>query len=102
MGEDDFKVSCWESQEEDDLRAPVSYVRLLAANDVGRSFLALVRKTSDLCVITRQTDLPTTPEAARQFELEMASAALYSKCLPRAIAANEQLRRPPVILVTKK
>ena len=87
---------------EDDLRAPVSYVRLLAANDVGRSFLALVRKTSDLCVITRQTDLPTTPEATRQFELEMASAALYSKCLPRAIAANEQLRRPPVILVTKK
>ncbi len=87
---------------EEDLRAPVSYVRLLAANEVGRSFLASVRKKSDLCVITRQTDLPATPEALRQFELESASVALYSKCLPRAIAADEQLRHPPVILTAKK
>ncbi len=87
---------------EEDLRAPVSYVRLLAANEVGRSFLASVRKKSDLCVITRQTDLPVTPEALRQFELESASATLYSKCLPRAIAADEQLRHPPVILTAKK
>ena len=87
---------------EEDLRAPVSYVRLLAANDTGRAFLAVVRKKSDLCVVTRQTDLPDTPSAARQFELESASAALYSKCLPSPIAADEQLRRPPVILETKK
>lgn len=87
---------------EEDLRAPVSYVRLLAANDIGRAFLAVVRKKSDLCVVTRQTDLPDTPSAARQFELESASAALYSKCLPSPIAADEQLRRPPVILETKK
>lgn len=87
---------------EEDLRAPVSYVRLLAANEVGRTFLASVRRTSDLCVVTRQTDLPTTPEALRQFELESASAVLYSKCLPQAIAADEQLRRPPVILGEKK
>ena len=86
----------------EDLRAPVSYVRLLAANEVGRAFLSLVRRQSDLCVVTRQTDLPATPEAERQFELESASAALYSKCLPRAVAADEQLRRPPVILETKK
>jgi predicted nucleotidyltransferase len=87
---------------EEDLRAPVSYVRLLAANETGRAFLASARKTSDMPVVTRQTDLPETPEAARQFELEMASAALYSKCLPKPIAADEQLRRPPVILETKK
>lgn len=87
---------------EDDLRAPISYVRLLAANETGRAFLSSVRRTSDLCVLTRQTNLPDTPEAARQFELESASAALYSKCLPKAIAADEQLRRPPVILETKK
>ena len=87
---------------EEDLRAPVSYVRLLAANDTGRAFLSVVRKKSDLCVVTRQTDLPDTPSAARQFELESASAALYSKCLPGPIAADEQLRRPPVILETKK
>ena len=87
---------------EDDLRAPVSYVRLLAANEVGRAFLASARKESDLPVVTRQTDLPDTPEAARQFELECASAALYSKCLPCAVAADEQLRRPPVILGAKK
>lgn len=87
---------------EDDLRAPISYVRLLAANDVGRSFLASVRKKSDLCVLTRQTNLPDTPEAERQFALEFASAVLYSKCLPKPIAAEEQLRRPPVILTEKK
>ena len=87
---------------EEDLRTPVAYVRLLAANETGRAFLAFSRKTSDLCVVTRQTDLPATPEAARQFELESASAALYSKCLPCAVAADEQLRRPPVILETKK
>ena len=87
---------------EDDLRAPVSYVRLLAANEIGRAFLSSVRKKSDLCVVTRQTDLPATSQAERQFALEAASATLYSKCLPRAIAADEQLRRPPVILETKK
>lgn len=87
---------------EEDLRAPVSYVRLLGANDTGRAFLAVARKKSDLCVVTRQTDLPDTPSAMRQFELESASAALYSKCLPSPIAADEQLRRPPVILETKK
>ena len=87
---------------EEDLRAPVSYVRLLAANETGRAFLASARKTSDLSVVTRQTDLPETPAAQRQFELESASAALYSKCLPLAAAADEQLRRPPVILEDKK
>ncbi len=87
---------------EEDLRAPVAYVRLLAANETGRAFLALTRKTSDLCVVTRQTDLPATPISARQFELETASATLYSKCLPKSIAADEQLRRPPVILGAKK
>lgn len=87
---------------EDDLRTPVSYVRLLATNEKGREFLALARKTSDLRVVTRQTDLPATPEAARQFELESASVALYSKCLPKPIAADEPLRHPPVILETKK
>ena len=87
---------------EEDLRTPVAYVRLLAANETGRAFLAFSRKTSDLCVVTRQTDLPATPEAVRQFELESASAALYSKCLPCAVAADEQLRRPPVIVTAKK
>ncbi len=87
---------------EEDLRAPVAYVRLLAANETGRAFLASVRKKNDLCVITRQTDLPATPEALRQFELESASAALYSKCLATAVAAGEQLRQPPVILTEKK
>ena len=86
----------------EDFHKPVAYVRLLGANDVGRAFLASARKTSDLCVVTRQTDLPKTTEAERQFELESASAALYSKCLPCAVAADEQLRRPPVILTTKK
>lgn len=87
---------------EEDLRAPVSYVRLLAANDIGRVFLSMVRRTSDLTVVTRQTDLPKTPMAERQFELETASAALYSKCLPKGSAADEQLRHPPVILTDKK
>ena len=87
---------------EEDQRAPVSYVRLLAANDTGRAFLSVARRASDLPVVTRQTDLPQTPPAERQFELEMASATLYSKCLPCAGAADEQLRRPPVILKDKK
>ena len=86
----------------EDFRKPVAYVRLLGANETGRAFLASARKTSDLCVVTRQTDLPNTPEAERQFELETAVAALYSKCLPKAIAADEQLRRPPVIFEDKK
>lgn len=87
---------------EDDLRAPVSYVRLLAANDGGRAFLAFARKSGYLPVITRQTDLPKSPAAARQFEVESAAATLYAKCLPRATTAEEQLRRPPVILTQKK
>lgn len=85
-----------------DLRAPVAYVRLLAANDAGRVFLSAARRHSDLHVVTRQTDLDGDSATKRQFELETAAAALYARCLPKAIAADEQLRHPPVILTAQK
>lgn len=85
-----------------DLHAPVAYVRLLAANDAGRAFLSAARRQSDLRVVTRQTDLGDDDATKRQFELETAAAVLYAKCLPKAIAADEQLRHPPVILTAQK
>ena len=87
---------------EDDLRAPIAYVRLLAANDAGRAFLSSVRRKSDLCVVTRQTDIADDKAAKRQFAFEVAAAALYAKCLPKGAAADEQLRQPPLIFTAKK
>lgn len=62
----------------EDLRTSPAYVRLLAANGAGRAFLAECRKRATIPVVTRKTDLPSTPAAMRQAEWERRAWALYA------------------------
>ena len=87
---------------EEDLQAPIAYVRLLAANGTGCAFVSSIRRFSGLPVLTRKTDLPTSDAAKRQFEWEQKSAHLYALCAPIFQDPSAQLRRVPLILENKK
>ncbi len=82
---------------EEDLRAPVGYARLLAANATGCAFLSSVRRTATVAVVTRQTDVPASDEAQRQLAWEHKSALLYALCTPISSDAGAQLRQSPLI-----
>lgn len=82
----------------EDLRAPISYVRLLGANQKGREVLAASRKFGDLPVVTKRADLPKTAGAIRQMEHEERAWALYSLCMPKAAPSDSLWRHMPVIL----
>ena len=86
---------------EEDLHAPIAYAHLLAATERGCEFLAQARRTSNVPVVTRKTDLPDAKEAQQQFDFECRAAALYSLCLPQTADAEEQMRRTPLILKKK-
>ena len=83
---------------QDALRASPAYVRLLAASPEGCRHLAEMRKTSDLPVVTRRSDLPDTPEAEKQAEWERRAWALYGLCRPDATLFPSPWQRSPVIL----
>lgn len=86
------------SVKEEDLRAPVPYVRLLAATRAGCAYLASRRRAEGICVVTRQGDIPAGEAAERQRALEARAYALYSLMLPQPTNAHALLCRPPVIL----
>ena len=79
----------------EDLRTSPAYVRLLAANAKGRGFLAEARKRSSLAVVTRRTDLPSTPAAIRQEEWERRAWALYSLCHAKAESGTVLWKQAP-------
>ena len=68
-----------------DMRTSPTYTRLLAANETGHRFLASIRKTAQIPIVTRSADYPKTPEAIKQRELEQKAEWLYSLCLPSMI-----------------
>ena len=77
----------------DDLLSAPAYARLLAANDVGCAFLARHRKQSDFPIVTRRTDLPDTPAAKRQAEVEERAYALYTLCFEDVTATESFWKR---------
>ncbi len=77
----------------DDLRAPIAYVRLLAANRTGCDYLASVKKTSTVRVVTRRTELPKTEEAMRQELLEARAWSLYTLCREQVESADGMWKR---------
>ena len=81
----------------EELSAPPAYTRLLAANGKGRDFLASVRKTADLPVVTANAGIPDFPAAKRQKELAEKAAALYGLCFPKPASPAELLRQNPVL-----
>ncbi len=82
----------------EELRAPVAYVRLLAAGRTGCDFLSSVRRRATLPILTRKTDLPNTPEAEHRFFIESRERAFYTLCRPSASCGAELLCRTPFIL----
>lgn len=87
--------------EKSHLSAPPAYVRLLAANDAGMAFLASVRKTAAIPVVTSNSGIPTTAAANRQTELAKRAAALYALCFPKPVSPADLLRQNPLILHEK-
>ena len=84
----------------EDLRRSPAYVRLLAANERGCAFLAACRKTSELPVVTRKIDLPTSDEAKKQTAWAEKAYALYTLCTPKNGSCEGLWRQNPVIRST--
>lgn len=77
----------------EDVHVEPAYARLLAANDVGCTYLAKHRKQSDFPIVTRRADLPDTAQAKRQAEIEERAYALYTLCLKEAVAVENFWKR---------
>ena len=67
----------------EDLNHAPAYSRLLAANENGYAFLASIRKTAAIPIVTRASDYPKTPDAVRQRTWEEKAKSLYALCCPR-------------------
>ena len=83
---------------EADLKAPVGYGVLLAANPTGCAFLGKTRRTGDLKVVTSHRGIPKGELAARQELLTRRAWALYTLCLPRVRSAESFLRKSSLIV----
>jgi predicted nucleotidyltransferase len=80
-----------------DLNTPPAYTRLLAMNAKGAAYLSAIKKSCALPLVTKMADLPDTPSAQRQHQLEKRLAALYTLALPRPLDAGYFLRCKPYI-----
>ncbi len=85
----------------EDLRRAPAYTRLLAANERGCRFLANTRKTGEIPMLTRRTELPSDPATARQEELERRAYALYDLCFSTVGKIPSPWSRMPVIVNDK-
>ncbi len=81
----------------EDLRRHPAYVRLLGANAVGCAFLAGVRRSASIPVVTRQSDIPMGEAADAQFDLECRARAFFTLSQPTAADAVGALCRAPFI-----
>ena len=80
----------------EDLLSPPAYLRLLAANERGRAFLAETRKTRTVPVVTKPCDIAALGEsAARARRLEAISNGLYALCQPHPVLPCELATLPP-------
>ena len=79
----------------------VPYLRVLAANDRGRTMLARMRETAAIPVLTKPADVRHLAEPARElFALEVRATDLYTLAYPDLTAARggAEWRGGPVIL----
>ena len=84
-----------------DFPAEVPYLRVLAANETGRSLLGRMRKNAAVPVLTKPADVRLLPEAARGlFEWEARATDLYTLAYPDLTVAHggAEWREGPVIL----
>ena len=83
----------------EDLLAPPAYLRLLAANEKGREFLAKTEKTRTVPVVTKQAEIAALGEAAaRQRALALIADSLYAICCAGRVSLHAlQTARPHLI-----
>ena len=81
----------------EDLRTPPAYTRLLGCSRHGQAYLRTIRRTAPLPVLTKPSDIPTTPDALRQATLEQAFASLYTLTMPQPREAGFFLRATPYV-----
>ena len=81
------------------LPASVPYLRVLAANEIGRALLGRMRKTARLPVITKPAAIRSlSPDAQRLFVTESRAADLYALAYPELTEACGSLwRQNPVM-----
>lgn len=81
----------------EDLRAPVGYTTVLAANSVGCGLLSEVRRREGgIPLVTKPADGRAV--SPRQFALTCAADALYTLAMPTPRDAGTFVRRGPVII----
>lgn len=81
----------------EDLAQYPQYTNLLAANARGRELLASKRKTTQIAVLAKAADIPSTPEAQRQAALSAKLDSIFALALKKEISATDMLRKSPVI-----
>lgn len=84
------------------LLAPPAYVRLLGANKIGCAYLASIRKSCTLPIVTKPADIPTSLAARQQRELEQRFESLLALALPVPQDSAFLLRRKPFIAPTEQ
>ena len=83
------------------LPAHIPYLRVLAANEVGRTLLGRMRKTAAVPVLTKPAAVrQLSPEAQALFRLEARAADLYALAYPElsAAAGGALWRQTPIVL----
>ena len=91
----------WLGLTAEDVPAAPPYLRVLAANAVGRELLGRMRTCAEVPVLTRPTDVRLLSEEARRlFALEVRATDLYTLAYPDLPAAvpGAEWRESPVIL----
>ncbi|MBE6561712.1 MAG: nucleotidyltransferase family protein [Ruminococcaceae bacterium] len=80
-----------------DLRAMPRFTHLLAASRAGCAYLAQIRKSAGVQILTKPSDGPTEESARRQYEKQCEADRLYTLCMKNILSAGEYLRRTPII-----
>ena len=84
---------------EDDVKTPPAFTVLLGANERGREFLAEIRRSSSIKVLTKPSAVPDGDERfVRQYELWKKTDELYTLCMRGGAQRGEFLRRSARII----
>lgn len=85
-------------QRSDMQASSIGYVRLLAASENGRRYLAMLRKEDNNFIVTKAADIKklgaTSP---RRAELESRAESLYTLTMPRARESDYFIKKAPYI-----
>ena len=82
----------------EDVKSPPAYTELIGANEKGRAILAKKRKTANIPIIAKPSDIPNTNGAKRQRELTVALDSIFSLALEKPSSLASVAARSPIII----